>query len=267
MGDAGHEDVAMHGFHSEAGWILFNAVAIGFLLVAQKIAWFRADAVARDAGAARDEAAERNEAKGYLLPFLAVLATSLLTHAASSGFDWLYPLRLVVGAAVLWRFRGEYRALDWRCSWLGPAAGAAVFAMWLLLARWHGSGDSALGSQLRGLAAWQRLGWMAARVTAAVVTVPIAEELAFRGYLARRLVSPDVETVRFQALGWVAIAVSSLAFGAMHGQLWLAGTLAGVVFALLARAHGRFGEAVAAHATANLLLAVWVLTQRDFGLW
>jgi membrane protease YdiL (CAAX protease family) len=49
--------------------------------------------------------------------------------------------------------------------------------------------------------------------------------------------------------------------------MWLAGTLAGVVFCLLARRTGRFGEAVAAHATANLLIAVWVLARGDYSLW
>ena len=43
--------------------------------------------------------------------------------------------------------------------------------------------------------------------------------------------------------------------------------LAGVVFAWVAKKRGRLGEAVAAHATANLLIAVWVLTRGDYSLW
>jgi CAAX prenyl protease-like protein len=100
-----------------------------------------------------------------------------------------------------------------------------------------------------------------------VVTVPVVEELAFRGYLARRLQAEDVEAVPYRSLGVVAIVVSSLTFGALHGQLWIAGTAAGVAFALVARRRNRLGEAVAAHATANLLIAVWVLTRGDYRMW
>jgi hypothetical protein len=39
------------------------------------------------------------------------------------------------------------------------------------------------------------------------------------------------------------------------------------VFALVAKWRGRLGEAVAAHVTANLLLALWVLTRGEYSLW
>jgi CAAX prenyl protease-like protein len=97
--------------------------------------------------------------------------------------------------------------------------------------------------------------------------VPVVEELAFRGYVARRLISADVEAVPFGQLSVLAILVSSLAFGALHGQMWIAGTLAGIVFALVAKVRGRLGEAVAAHATANLLIALWVLARGDYRMW
>jgi hypothetical protein len=35
----------------------------------------------------------------------------------------------------------------------------------------------------------------------------------------------------------------------------------------LLRHRGRMGDAVVAHAVSNLLLAVWVLTRGDWGLW
>ena len=79
--------------------------------------------------------------------------------------------------------------------------------------------------------------------------------------------SPDVERVSLRRLSVVAVLVSSLAFGLMHGKMWLAGTLAGVVFCVVAKMRGRLGEAVAAHATANLTIAVWVLVRGDYSLW
>ena len=264
LGDSGHAGVALHGFHSQAGWLIFNAVALGFLLAANNLRWLRKDEFAAARATVVDH---RNVVAIYLLPFLAVLAASLLGRAVSNNFDCLYPLRLAVAVAVLWHYRAEYRRLNWRFGWLGPLAGAAIFALWLGLARWHSSGADELGAQLARLAPWQRMGWIATRAFAAVVTVPVVEELAFRGYVARRLISADVEAVPFGQLSVLAILVSSLAFGALHGQMWIAGTLAGIVFALVAKVRGRLGEAVAAHATANLLIALWVLARGDYRMW
>ena len=105
------------------------------------------------------------------------------------------------------------------------------------------------------------------RVVAAVVTVPIAEELAFRGYLARRLMNREFDQVEFGSLGVVAVVVSSVVFGSMHGAQWAVGIAAGIAYALVVKRTGRFGDAVAAHAVSNLLLAVWVLGRGDWGMW
>jgi exosortase E/protease (VPEID-CTERM system) len=279
IGNAGYGTVAVGGFHSEAGWILFSCVALGFLLVVNSVSWFRIVRPTTAIGDSAPEAslgvlADANEAAVYLLPFLAILAAGLVSVAVSDGFEWLYGLRLLAAAAVFYAYRREYRQMDWRFGWLGPVAGVVVFALWIGLDRWLGNrapaGDVPLTSVSEGLArlsSGQRAAWIAARVAAAVVTVPAAEELAFRGYLARRLMSVDVETVPFASLSLIAVLGSSLAFGALHGRMWLAGMLAGVVFALVAKLRGRLGEAVAAHATANLLIAVWVFARGDYSLW
>ena len=63
--------------------------------------------------------------------------------------------------------------------------------------------------------------WLLVRVLGAAITVPIAEELAFRGYLLRSLLSAnfdDLSTLRFTGLSFV---VSSVLFGALHDR-WLA---------------------------------------------
>ena len=71
----------------------------------------------------------------------------------------------------------------------------------------------------------------------------------------------------FRSTTLFALLGSSVAFGLMHGGRWFAGALAGLVYALVLRRRGRIGEAVAAHATTNLLLAIWVMARGDWGLW
>jgi len=110
-------------------------------------------------------------------------------------------------------------------------------------------------------------------VAAAVVTVPIAEELAFRGYLARRFISREFDGVSFSSLTPLSIWLSSVVFGLEHmknlvdWQHLLLGTLAGLAFAVALRRRGRMGDAVAAHAVSNLLLAAWVLGFGDWAQW
>ncbi len=109
--------------------------------------------------------------------------------------------------------------------------------------------------------------WLVLRIIGATVTVPIAEELAFRGFLLRRFISPEFEAVSFRAFSWFALLASSVLFGLLHGQRWIAGTIAGLIFALVVTRRGRFGNAVIAHATANALIAVAVLMFHYWDLW
>jgi exosortase E/protease (VPEID-CTERM system) len=281
IGNAGHPAVALGGFHSQAGWILFSCVALGFLLTVNNVSWFRSSGpasatVASSAPqASGSPLAKTNVAAVYLLPFLAILAAGLLAVAASDGFEWMYALRLIAALAVFYAYRSHYLRMEWRFGWLGPAAGVLVFAFWIALDHWiardaatsNGVVLTGVAEGLARLSSGRRAAWILVRTLAAVTTVPLAEELAFRGYIARRLMSADVESVSLRSLSLAAVLASSLAFGIMHGRMWLAGTLAGVVFAVVARLRGRLGEAVAAHATANLLIALWVIARGDYSLW
>lgn len=263
LGHAGAPSVALGGFHSQAGWIAFNVVALGTAVLSRRIPW-----IAHQRTASATPASSGNPTASYLLPFLAILAAGMLTRAASAGFEWFYPLRFFAAAVVLIWNRTHYRRLNWRFGWEGPAIGAAVFVMWIALDRLHpGAASPAMAAGLAALSPPFRLAWIVLRTAAAVVTVPIAEELAFRGFLLRRLVSADFEAVPWKHLSILAYAGSSLAFGMLHGSRCIAGTAAGLLYALAVRRRGRFGDAAIAHAVTNALLAGWVLLTGQFGFW
>jgi CAAX prenyl protease-like protein len=203
-----------------------------------------------------------------------LVASVMLTTALSpgAGFDALYPVRVVAVAATLWALRGAYGPWrwPWRGAWSWPAVaiGVVVFAVWLALEPSHAapaaSADVAAGlARLpRGLAA----GWLLLRVVGSVVTAPVAEELAFRGYLPRRLIAADFTTVAPGRFTWVSFLVSSAAFGVLHGR-FLAGTIAGLFYALALYRRGRLGDAVLAHAVTNALIASAVLATGAWSLW
>jgi exosortase E/protease (VPEID-CTERM system) len=262
IGHAGYPDIAIYGFHSQAGWIAFNCTAGGIAFFSVRSSWF-----SRTASVAAPSSAPRSTATTtYLLPFLTILAVGMVSRAASGTFETLYPLRLISAALVIGYFWPKLRDLNWRFTWRGIAVGVAVFGLWLVAAHFL----SAASPMPAGLAALSPLGralWITARVAAAVVTVPIAEELAYRGYLLRRLKSADFELLRFGDAGRWALLISSIVFGVGHGAWWLPATVAGLLYGILPMRTERIGEAVAAHATTNGLIAVWVLLFQQWQLW
>ena len=264
IGNAGAPGVALGGFHSQAGWIAFIGLAVGFALVAQRTPWMTVRPTARSVP---DGSAE-NPTAAYLAPFLAILAAAMISRAASGKVEWLYPLRFFAAAVALWFYRRRYARLDWKFGWAGPAAGALVFLMWIGL-DWAigGPAGNDLASGLRSWSATARVTWLVFRTLAAVATVPIAEELAFRGFLIRRLTAADFESVDLRSFSFIPAIVSSVAFGLLHGNRWLAGTLAGMLYAATMRRRGRIGDAVVAHATTNALLAAWVLIGGHWSVW
>ncbi len=264
IGDAGAERIATGGFHSQAGWILFNVIAIGFCVAARHVPWFAADGYTRYTG---KPTAIQNPTAPWLMPFLAILAVGMISRAVSGDFEWLYPLRFFAGAGTLWWFRRKYETLDWRVSWMAPAAGLLVFILWIAMDRAGASPNDAMPSALAAAAPPARALWLAFRVLAAAVTVPLAEELAFRGYLLRRFVSADFDAVPATAVHWIAILLSSAIFGLLHGDRWFAGAVAGCVYALVYLRRGRIAEAVLAHGVTNALIAIDVLAFHRWHLW
>ena len=260
IGDAGYPDVAIYGFHSQAGWIAFNCAAGAIAFASRRSAWLNRTA-------SRDVAQDsENPTTAYVMPLLAVLAAGMLAVAASSGFETLYAARLLVGGLVLLVCWPKLAALEWRFSWRGPLAGIAVFVVWLSASQLLVPA-SAMPEALAAMPAPQRILWVATRAATSLIIIPIAEELAYRGYLLRRLMAADFEAVPFQSVGRWSLLLSSLAFGVAHGSMWLPGIAAGAVYGALVMRTGRFGEAVVAHVTANGLIAACVLFAGQWQLW
>jgi exosortase E/protease (VPEID-CTERM system) len=263
IGNAGAPAVALGGFHSQAGWIAFNASALGLVFAASRIQWLKVAG-----GEAVPAPAFDNRAAAYLVPFLVILASAMFSQSVSAGFEWLYPLRFAAAGAALWCFRDHYRLLDWRISWFAPLIGLAVFLVWIGLDSFAGgSSDHSVPTALSAMPPWARTVWLAGRIGAAVITVPVAEELAFRGFLLRRLIQTQFDAVDPRTVTWLSILISSLLFGVLHGSRWGAGAVAGLLYAAVYARRGRIGDAVLAHAITNALLAGWVVFSGAWGMW
>jgi exosortase E/protease (VPEID-CTERM system) len=255
--------LAIGYFHTFAGWAFLNLLGVGMVVSSHTMSIFRADPLD-----SVPQAGERSSsADMYLLPMLATLAAGMLTRPFGASLDFLYPVTVIATAAVLLVYRGKIVRLGWNPDWSAPAAGAVVFAIWIAIARWSGTlHNSAMAAVLRGLPEWERNCWLVFRVAGAVVTVPIAEELFFRGYLLRKLVSVDFESVDPRRFTWLSFLLSSILFGLLH-QNWIGGILAGLVFAMVQYRRGRLTDAIVAHSACNSLLAAYVIATSSWGLW
>jgi len=260
VGASGREDLAIGAFHSKLGWLLFIAIALGSIALAERVAWLRREETAPRSG---DDGVP-HAAAAYVAPLFAALAVAFLTATVAAGpLDRLYALRIAAALAALALVRSGLprAALSW--TWLPVALGLVVGVLWVAASPGDAGPAQAalarLGPAERGL-------WLATRVLGSVLVIPIAEELAFRGFLLPWLVSPHFDRVPPQASPWPAVALSSLAFGALHQQ-WILGTLAGLAFAFARRWRGKLGDAVVAHAVANAVVAGAVLWGGRWDLW
>jgi exosortase E/protease (VPEID-CTERM system) len=264
IGHMGGASIAKAGFHSQAGWIAFSSVALGLTFAARHLA----ERPLRRSGI-HDEL--RNPVAPLMVPFLVTVGAGMIAGAASAGFEWLYGLRVLAALVAVWFYRKDLRSLRWTTPGAhAVAAGVLAFGIWLALeAAFFGvlQLHQPAPPQLGAATEWSRAGWLVLRVVGGVLTVPLVEELAFRGFLLRRLQSSDFEQVPLQRFHPWAVLGSSLIFGALHGERWLAGTLAGVLYAWAATRRGAISDAVFAHAVTNALIAAGVLFAGIWNLW
>lgn len=261
LGSYWSPEIALGGFHSQAGWLALNAVALGLVGITGRSRFFTV-------GNATTEQGRINVSAAYLMPFLAIVLVSSLTQAFTHGrFDYTYPIRVLAVAACVFAYRKAYRSLSWRCSWEAVAAGVGVFALWIALdTTFDATANARFATALDGMGTtWATL-WLICRVIGAVVTVPIAEELAFRGYLSRRLVRAEFDEVPMGQFTWFSFVISSVVFGFLHGRFF-AGTIAGMAYAFVVCRNKRLSDGIWAHGITNGLIAAYVLATGSWNMW
>jgi exosortase E/protease (VPEID-CTERM system) len=258
VGASGREALAMGGLHSKLGWLLFLAIALVSVAAAERLPWLQRRG-------AEPETAEGlpGAAAAYVAPLVAAVGAALVTGILAAGFDRWYAVRIVAAIAALASLRRSLPRHAPSPSAVPLLLGACVGALWIAWVRGDGH---ALVAGLARLGAAERWVWIGVRVVGSCLVIPVIEELAFRGFLLPWLVSPSFEAVPPRAWTWGALAISSLAFGALHGDV-LAGSAAGLAFAAARLHRGRLGDAILAHGVANAAVAVAVLWGGRWDLW
>ncbi|WP_342118565.1 CAAX prenyl protease-related protein [Pseudoduganella sp. OTU4001] len=211
-----------------------------------------------------------------VLPFATFIAFIIVADVAQrlgahpQLLRWLYPIKILLVAAMLFAWRKHYeelRAMPARRDLLLAAGvGAAVFALWIVLdAEWMQAGTPT-GFDAVGQDA--RIDWLLVLVRAAgaALLVPPMEELFWRSFLLRWLHERDFLSLRPARAGWRAATVSVVLFGVEH-NLWLAGIVAGIAYTLLYMRSETLWTPILGHAVTNGLLAAWVIATGSWTYW
>lgn len=255
------EDLAVDGFHSHAGWMMFTILSVSLAAWVHATPLFR-----RKGGAVAVPAAKpplsQDPMAAHIVPFIAFMASALLLSTFVELPETLYPLRVAMMLAALWWVRRPLLALVWRAeAWLLAAlAGGAIGLFWILTAEPGASPelDAALAAMSGGGFAL----WAVARVFGTSLLVPLIEELFFRGYVLARIMGPGPCRIGMAALG---LGISSALFAILHGR-WLEAGIAGLLFGALYLRRRRIAEPVIAHMAANIVIAVWAIASQDWSV-
>lgn len=256
IGDRISPTLAVNGFHSHAGWLMFSILAFAIIAVSRNVTWFR-----RSPGALPSQLPWRDDwLAARIIPFAAFMVAALLLSTFTETPDVWYIVKVAAMAGALALFLPLYKNLTWRLDPLAVAGGVAIAILWLAVSVNTSAGGKPIAATLSAMPATLAAAWVALRLAGTIVLVPMVEELFFRGYILERLDSRGGTLTRL-----VALAVSTGLFALLH-ERWLLAAAAGLVFGLIYLRRRQLSDAIAAHATSNALIAAYALATADWSL-
>jgi CAAX prenyl protease-like protein len=211
-----------------------------------------------------------------ILPFAAYVLFIVIgdvLERAGAGADvlrWLYPVKIGVVALLLALFWRQYEELRHarpspKLALIAAVTGVVVLLLWISLdTGWMVIGSpSGYDPRVNGEIDWPLV---AIRIAGAALVVPVMEELFWRSFLMRWIVSPAFQAVDPAQLGLKSFVITIVLFGLEH-NLWLAGSVAGLAYGWLYQRHRNLWSPVLAHAVTNGLLGVWVVATGSWSYW
>ncbi len=185
----------------------------------------------------------------------------------------LYPFKALSVALILFLFRKSYSEIRIKdllsptIFLLASLIGVVVFTLWINLDQ-----PFATMGTLRGFdpnlypSEWMRVFLTASRLAGAALVVPVMEELFWRSFLIRYIISPDFSKSPIGRFTWPSFLITTVLFGLEH-NLFLAGMLAGIAYNLLLYRTKSLSACILAHGLTNLALGIYVLQTGKWYFW
>jgi uncharacterized protein len=236
----------------------------------------------------------------FLLPFIVyMLVGSLEPTPDSPGgksvglaieykyYPIIYSVKIALTLAAVGFVLPGYRQFPFRVSFLAVAVGVVGVVLWIRLCKlgvehkfiqpaleriglggFIGAGQRPAYDPLSELAAQPVLAWifLLIRFSGLALVVPVIEEFFLRGFVMRLAVDQDWWKVPFGNVTRLAVVLGTLVPMLMHpGELLAAFVWFSMVTWLMLRTRNIW-DCVAAHATTNLLLGIYVVVSGDWTL-
>ena len=183
---------------------------------------------------------------------------------------WTYPAQTVIcGALLLWFWR-DYEFSAPRPLWFAVVIGLIVFVIWIAPQQFFGFAPRTVGfdPELFGKGTAPYWATVILRFLRLVVVVPLVEEIFWRGFLLRYLISEKFTTITVGTFSWFSFIAVTIAFGFAHSRAdWIAALICGALYSLAAYRTRSLASCVVAHALTNLLLGLWIMQTRQWGFW
>ena len=212
----------------------------------------------------------------YVLPFASFMAFLAIQNYAALPPSIDYPVRVIALSAILWVF--SRHVIDLHCTHAlqSVVLGAAVFVIWIgpdvLIPgyRQHWLFQNAILGRIGAPVSEQIILapvvlWT--RILRAVVLVPIIEELFWRAWLMRWLISPRFEQIKLGAYAPMAFWVTAILFASEHGPYWDVGLITGVIYNWWMVRTRSLGDCILVHAVTNACLCGYVVATRHWEYW
>lgn len=211
---------------------------------------------------------DRHPSWAYVAPFGVFLFWLVIGPQMGLRPEVHYPLRVLASVAALWLWSRKVLNLKVGRIAASVLVGIGVFAIWILPDllwpgyRNHWLFENALtGRLVSSLSQEQResaafLYW---RGSSLILVVPVVEELFWRAWLMRYLISRDFEALPLGAYTPQAFWMTAVLFASEHGPYWDVGLAAGVAYnAWMVRTRS-LGDCILAHLVTNACLGAYVL--------
>lgn len=212
----------------------------------------------------------------YILPFAAFIILMGMGSMLGWSRQWTYPVQVLITSAIL--LLVSVRAFSWRAvrPFASMAVGIGVFVVWvapdvLWPAYRHfwlfensvtGSAASSLTTALRA-----DYTFLAFRIFGTALVVPIIEELFWRGWLMRWIVSQDFTKVPLGVWSARAFWIVAALFAVEHGALWDVGLAAGILYNWWILRTKSLGDVIVAHGITNAVLSAYVIFAGRWEYW
>ncbi len=183
---------------------------------------------------------------------------------------WVYPIQTICCGALLVWFRRSYDFGRVHHFVFTLLLAGAVFLIWIFPQQFLRFAPRTLGFDPTLVSSDSATYWLTIglRFLRLAIVVPFVEEIFWRAFLLRFLISENFQRVSFGQFSLLSFVVVTAVFAFSHARPdWPAAVCAGALFNLVAYRTRSLSSCILAHAVTNGLLGLWIMHTRQWGFW